>query len=274
MPVAIVISISSDIGHELAVRFASDGWAVWGTFRERSRMSHVPSGVQIAPCDLRSHDSISNAISAYAKSGLAWDLLMVAAGTEEPIGTFWECDADTWDDNVRVNALGPLRLLRGLYPMRNATGRPCVVFFSGSGTNSPAPRYSAYCASKIFLIKMCELLDSESSDTSFVIIGPGIVRTKIHEQTLRAPERSGANYRRVMDFLNSTTIGTTHADIYDCVRWCVDAGKAVVGGRNLSLVYDEWRNGGGALMRALEKDSSLYKLRRFGNDLRVVDNEE
>jgi hypothetical protein len=121
---------------------------------------------------------------------------------------------------------------------------------------------------------MCELLDAESSDTSFVIIGPGIVRTKIHEQTLRAPERSGANYRRVVDFLNSATIGTTCGEIYDCVRWCVDAGKGVVGGRNLSLVHDAWRNGGGALMRALGKDPDLYKLRRFGNDRRVGGNEE
>lgn len=274
MPVAIVIGIGSDIGRELAMRLAADGWAVWGTSRGTSGFPQLSSNVQFTSCDLKSHEGILQAIDAYRQSGLAWDLLIVAAGTEEPIGTFWECDADAWDDSIRVNALGPLRLLRGLHPMRNTNGRPCVVFFSGSGTNSPAPMYSAYSASKIFLIKMCELLDAESPDTSFVIIGPGIVRTKIHEQTLRARERSGANYDRVASFLNSGNPGTSHDEIYDCLRWCVDAGKSVVGGRNLSLVYDAWRNGGAALMQVLRKDSSLYRLRRFGNDLRVANNKK
>jgi NAD(P)-dependent dehydrogenase (short-subunit alcohol dehydrogenase family) len=170
---------------------------------------------------------------------------------------------------MQVNALAPLRLVRRLYPMRRRAAPPAVAFFSGSGTNNAAPAYSAYCASKILLIKMCELLDAESDDTSFFIIGPGIVRTKIHEQTLRAPERSGANYRKVVDFLGSGNPGTAHDDIYACLRWCVRAGKAATGGRNVSLVHDAWRDGGAGLARALARDGDLYKLRRFGNDLRL-----
>lgn len=271
MPTAIVIGISSDIGREIAVRFAADSWAVSGTFRNRAGLDSMPSGVKLIPCDLTSRDSMAAALSAIHKDGLSWDVLVVAAGTEEPIGMFWECDADEWDEGVRVNALAPLRLVQGLYPMRNRKGAPSVAFFSGAGTNSAAPAYSAYCGSKVFLIKMCELLDTESPDTSFFIIGPGIVRTKIHEQTRRARERSGSNYQRVLDFLNSSNAGTSHDQIYACLRWCVDAGKHVIGGRNISLVYDAWRDGGAALAHALEKDPNLYKLRRFGNDLCVVE---
>jgi hypothetical protein len=116
------------------------------------------------------------------------------------------------------------------------------------------------------------LLDAESPDTSFFIIGPGIVRTKIHEQTLRSPKRSGANYRMLVDFLNSAKPGTSHDEIYACLRWCMNAGKSAVGGRNLSLVHDAWRNEGSALKRELERDQNLYKLRRFGNDLRIANN--
>jgi NAD(P)-dependent dehydrogenase (short-subunit alcohol dehydrogenase family) len=141
------------------------------------------------------------------------------------------------------------------------------VLFSGSGTNSAAPAYSAYCASKILLIKMCELLDAESPDTSFFIVGPGIVRTKIHEQTLREPVRGGSNYGKVVEFLGSADPGTSHDDIYSCIRWCVAAGKAAVGGRNVALVHDAWRNGGTELARSLQNDPNLYKLRRFGNEV-------
>jgi NAD(P)-dependent dehydrogenase (short-subunit alcohol dehydrogenase family) len=197
-----------------------------------------------------------------------WRVVAVAAGTEEPIGPYWDCDPDEWDRGVQINALAPLRLVRSLYPIRDGAASPSVVFFSGSGTNSAAPAYSAYSASKIMLIKMCELLDAESTDTSFFIIGPGIVRTKIHDQTLKADARAGANYRRVTEFLRSSDSGTNHDDIYSCLRWCVAAGKKIVGGRNISLVHDAWRDGR-ALAQWLAADQNRYKLRRFGNEHRV-----
>lgn len=270
MPSVIVIGIGSDIGRELAARFASDGWRVSGTFRTRSGLDPLPDDVRLVPCDLAVPNSVTAALDVFRRDGPAWDVLVVAAGTEEPIGAFWECDPNAWDENIRVNALSPLRLVRGLYPNRNTAGTPSVAFFSGAGTNNAAPAYSAYCASKILLIKMCELLDAESPDTSFFIIGPGVVRTKIHGQTLRAGERGGANYQKVVNFLGSTSPGTSHDDIYACLRWCAGAGKSVIGGRNISLVHDSWRNGGEALARSLEGDLNLYKLRRFGNDRQIA----
>lgn len=269
MSSVIVLGVGSDIGRELAVRFTAEGWSVSGTVRPGADINQIPAGVQLVQCDLTSLESVDAALDEFRQGGLKWDLLVVAAGTEEPIGTFWECKPDAWDENVRVNALAPLRLVRGLYPDRNDLGKPSVAFFSGSGTNSAVPAYSAYCASKILLIKMCELLDAESTDTSFFIIGPGIVRTKIHQQTLRAGDRSGLNYQKVVDFLGSPSAGTSHDDVYACLRWCMRVGKSVIGGRNISLVYDSWRDGGEELSRLLESDANIYKLRRFGNDLLI-----
>jgi NAD(P)-dependent dehydrogenase (short-subunit alcohol dehydrogenase family) len=269
MPVVAIIGIGSDIGRELALRYAAQNWTVWGTFRTRAGLEGMPPGIRLTPCELTARESIAAAVDKFCREGLSWDVLVVAAGTEEPIGPFWECDEDAWERGVQVNALSPLRLVRQLYPLRNKSGAPSVAFFSGSGTNNAAPAYSSYCVSKILLIKMCELLDAESSDTSFFIIGPGIVRTKIHDQTLRASGRSGDNYRKVVEFLGSANPGTSHDDIYACLQWCVNAGKAVVGGRNLSLVHDAWRGGGVALARRLEQDENIYKLRRFGNDMRI-----
>lgn len=270
MSSVVVLGIASDIGRELAVRFAADGWGVSGTFRTRTGLDRLPAGVRLTQCDLASPRSVAAALDTFRRDGPNWDVLIVAAGTEEPIGAFWECEPDAWDESIGINALAPLRLVRGLYPIRNTSGTPSVAFFSGTGTNGAAPAYSAYCASKILLIKMCELLDAESPDTSFFIIGPGIVRTKIHEQTLRAGKRSGANHARVVEFLGSGSQGTSHDDVYACLQWCVGAGKSVIGGRNISLVHDSWRDGGVGLAKSLKGDPNLYKLRRNGNDLSVA----
>jgi len=268
MRTVLILGVTADIGRELAVRFTRDQWRVVGTHRAGAKLGPESASWELLPCDLRSAGSVDRAIQLCHERGLTWDLLVVAAGTEEPIGPFFECASDAWEQGIGVNALAPLRFLRGVHDLRNQSAPSHVALFSGAGSNSAAPAYSAYCASKILLIKMCELLDAESADTSFFIIGPGIVRTKIHQQTLDAPDRSGANLRKVVDFLQSDNPGTGHDEIYACLQWCLASGKAVVGGRNVSLVHDEWRRGGAALPAALKGDPNLYKLRRFGNDLR------
>jgi NAD(P)-dependent dehydrogenase (short-subunit alcohol dehydrogenase family) len=267
MKTALILGITSDIGRELALRFAGEGWQIAGTHRSPVAPKIPGAGKwTYLPCDLSSTASVDGAIKACRDAKLQWDLLVLAAGTEEPIGPFFAEDPDSWDQGVAVNALGPLRFLRGVYPLRNQLMAPAVAMFSGAGTNGTAPSYSCYCASKILLIKMCELLDSESQDTSFFIVGPGIVRTKIHDQTLAAGARSGNNLQKVGDFLNSPSKGTSHEDIHACLKWCLAAGKSVVGGRNIALVHDHWRVGD-SLGAALRQDPNLYKLRRNGNHL-------
>jgi NAD(P)-dependent dehydrogenase (short-subunit alcohol dehydrogenase family) len=250
------------MGRELAARLAKDGWTVKGTHHR----TPPGSGFESTACDLASAASIDAAGRWLVERCRGWQVLVVAAGTEEPVGEFWECDAEAWERGVRVNTLSPLRLVRALYPQRSRGAS--VAFFSGSGTNNPAPAYSAYAASKVMLIKMCELLDAESPDASFFIIGPGIVRTKIHQQTVKAGARAGANQQRVSEFLRSADPGTSHDDVYSCLRWCMDAGKSVVGGRNISLVHDAWRKEGASLGEWLAADPNRYKLRRFGNEHR------
>jgi hypothetical protein len=61
------------------------------------------------------------------------------------------------------------------------------------------------------------------------------------------------------------TDGTSMDDIFACLEWCVGQDRAVVGGRNFSVVHDPWRNGGKMLAQALAADADRFKLRRSGN---------
>ena len=184
----------------------------------------------------------------------------------EPIGRFFELDFDSWEKSVVTNALSQLRFLHAFYPLRAPSSLNHVVFFTGAGTNGVAPAYSAYCSSKILLFKMCELLDNETPDLNVFIIGPGWVRTKIHEQTLKSAEKAESNLVRTVNFLNSERGETPYQDIYDCISWGVSQGRAVCGGRNLSVVNDRWRNDGEVLSEQLRRDINKYKLRRAGNE--------
>jgi len=52
--------------------------------------------------------------------------------------------------------------------------------------------------------------------------------------------------------------------VLDCCDWLMGAQRRAVGGRNFSVVFDQW--GKPAVTQKLLKDPHMYKLRRQGND--------
>jgi NAD(P)-dependent dehydrogenase (short-subunit alcohol dehydrogenase family) len=183
----------------------------------------------------------------------------------EPIGPWASLDFDAWERSVTVNSLAQLRVLHGLYPFRRPDTVVHAAFFAGGGTNNPFTNYSAYCVSKIMLIKMCELIDDEVPDVNAFIIGPGFLPTKIHEQTFANPDGAGDNVEKTRRFYEAPGQAASYRDIYDCINWCVAGGRPVMGGRNLAAVHDPWKESGDALAEALRHDRNRYKLRRDGN---------
>ncbi len=111
---------------------------------------------------------------------------------------------------------------------------------------------------------MCELLDDENSDLNISIFGPGFVRTKTHYETIKAGEKAGENYERVKSFLESNSQGTSFEKIFRMIKWIISVGKEVSGGRNFSVVYDNFE--GKELIEELKLDKNMYKLRRNKNE--------
>ena len=230
--------------------------------KEFCETNHIHS----IPCDVSDNYSITSAINNFSNLHIPWDIFISCIGTMTPIGKFVDVTFSEWEKSIEINAIKQLSFLHAIYPYRRENSMSHVVFFAGGGTNGPFPNYSAYCASKIFLIKMCELLDDEIPDMNPFIIGPGWVRTKIHNQTLNSEQRAGNNYERTLEFLESNEIGTNFDEIFNCINWCIKQGKPIVGGRNFSLVHDLWREKDGTyLIEQLTEDTNKFKMRRYKN---------
>jgi NAD(P)-dependent dehydrogenase (short-subunit alcohol dehydrogenase family) len=260
-----ILSASSDIGHALVERYLRAGCQVVGTYRQLASLDAYLDhpDVLLLPLELGDPHQVSAAADEMRRRDLHWDLFIAANATMEPIGRFLEIGGSEWIRSIEVNALMPCLVLKQIYPLRRSGRVNDVAFFAGGGTNNPFRNYSAYCLSKILLIKMCELLDDEAEDLNAFIIGPGYIKTKIHEETLRAGSRAEENYQKTLKFLE--TPGSSMNDVFRCIEWCVTQGRAVVGGRNISLVHDAWRNGGEELAERLRQDRDCFKLRRHGN---------
>ncbi len=262
-----IVGVGSGIGRDLAERYLREGFTVVGTYRTEKSVADLRNpNLHLIPCDLNNPSDIDRALVQYKNLRRPWSLFISSAGSMEPIGSFFEVDFDAWEESVGLNSLAQLRFLHGLHPFRANDALCHVVFFAGGGTNGPFRNYSAYCVSKIMLIKMCELIDDENSDLNVFIVGPGWVRTRIHEQTLGHAREAGSNYDRTLKFLRSGAPGTPAQDIYDCINWCINQGKEVSGGRNFAVVHDSWRTRGPLLAEELHSDANKFKLRRSGNE--------
>lgn len=247
-----ILSVSSDIGHALALKYLNDGYEVIGTYRNKELIADLAqeSRMQLFYCNIALRESIQFMITAYRAISKPWNIFISCVGTLEPIGPFFSSDFNVWEEAVTVNSLAQLRILYELWPHRKQEQLCHAAFFAGGGTNNSFPDYSAYAASKVFLIKMCELLDDENQDMNVFIVGPGFMPTKIH---------------KVLDFLRSGRPQASYGDVYNCINWCIAKGKNIAGGRNFSVVHDPWREDT-QLIEQLQRDRNKFKLKRFRNE--------
>ncbi len=266
---AIVIGLSADIGQALCHDWLRKGWQVSGTYRSafegieavRSQLACLLS------VDLNDSDAIDSACAEITKATKPWDVLVLAPGLLEPVGPFLECDFDEWASSIATNFTQQLRFLHRLMRHKNSeiseTG-PVVIFFAGGGVNSAPTNYSAYTSSKIALTKMTELLAAEIPSVKFVIVGPGWVKTKIHESILSQPLLAGESYLKTVEKFKTNDF-TPMARVVDCCNTLIEGKTSAMTGRNFSVVFDRWEDK--ALEGQLLRHPDMYKLRRFGNDL-------
>lgn len=196
MKTALILGISSDIAMNLSGRLKTEGWQIFGTTRSGG-------------CDFSKKESIDKSLQMIA---MPWDLLIFGVGSLGPIGRFASVHPDEWESGVMVNCLGPLRMFHHLIPHRKPDAS--AVFFSGTNPKKVNPLYSSYSASKAMLVRAVQEIDSEI-DTKCFTLAPGFIRTKIH----------------AVHDVSQRPDGTTHEQIYACLKHLLSRPKGEVGGK-------------------------------------------
>ncbi len=261
----VILAVSSDIGSALARDWLARGYSVAGTFRTPSTgVEELQSlGVRAVQLDLDQPAAIKAAAEALGVD--PWSRLVLAAGSQEPVGLLEDVDPIDWGRSIESNFISQFQFLSWILPFRSRFdgSTPRVLSFAGGATNRATTHYSAYTISKIASIKMTELLAEEVKDVAFTILGPGWVRTKIHQATVKAGAMAGDNLRTTLRHLEEDDF-VQMADVIASINWIMSAPPSAVSGRNISAVFDPW--GSDELTRALVDDPDLFKLRRYGND--------
>lgn len=262
-----IISISSDIGAELAKYWLSQGHSVSGTIRKKSILTDnlEKLGVDLFKLDLASIESCEKFLEKLPNN-YRWDSLVVGAGDQSPIGSFLKTNFESWESSLRINFVGQMQILQGMISHANIKSKnsPVCIFFAGGGTNGAVINYSAYTISKIASIKMMELLDAEISQIAFTIVGPGWVKTKIHQATLDASfETVGENFFKTKQMLDNDLCFPIER-VVKCCDWLIYQKRDLIGGRNFSAEHDPWDD---KKILKIADDPNIFKLRRHGNNL-------
>ena len=259
---AVVLSAMSDIGIELVISLKKKGYEVFGTYNS-SEPCHklLPKGNWFK---LKIKDYNSESYKRWLKKVNKWDLFISCVGTQEPIGLFEDINPEKWIEGVNNNSLYQVGAFLYALPYANSKIVSDAIFFAGGGTNSATPFYSSYTLGKISLIKAVELLDYELDKIKFSIIGPGWVKTKIHESTLKAKHNAGQNYLKTINMLNSPESLNPVSKVIEDIHKLIELPKELVGGRNFSSVHDSITDVN--LKRLKNKNREFYRLRRAEND--------
>jgi len=257
--------VSSDIGLALASDWLAHGSSVCGSFRTHTDAVRdlESKGLHAVQLDLGDVNAVKEA--AQQLGGVSWSRLVLAAGSQEPVGLFEQVSPIEWGRSIETNFVAQFEFLAWMLPFRQRGGGkvPRVLSFAGGATNRATTHYSAYTISKIASIKMTELLAAEVVDTAFTILGPGWVRTKIHEATLQAGVSAGDNHETTVRHLQNDDFFPMET-VIRAINWIMEAPPEAISGRNISAVHDPW--GSAELTRSLISDPDMYKLRRFGNE--------
>jgi NAD(P)-dependent dehydrogenase (short-subunit alcohol dehydrogenase family) len=192
-------------------------------------------------------------------SGGSLDGIVTAAGVLGPIGPLEQLAPGDMIATIAINLIGTLLALHHALPRLRATNGRAVTL-SGGGATSPLPRYDAYAASKAAVVRLTENV-AAAEEIELNCVAPGLVATRIHEQTLRAgPDAAGSDYyERTRAALADG--GFPAAEAAELICFLLSAEARGISGRLLSAQWDPWRDQ--EFRARLRADRSLATLRRI-----------
>lgn len=205
MQLIVITGVSTGIGRALAERFASDGWAVVGTVRDRSRMSDIewPGEVRLEEIDFAERGSGRTLAERVLAEHGTPDVVVNNAGTLH-FGPVEDEAPDAVEALYRVNVFEPVELIRALAPAMREAGGGTVVNVTSLGGRMTFPFFTTYNSSKHALEGYSEGLwhELKLSNIRVKAVEPGFVETAIWGKTVRgrseSPYEGGGPYGEAM----------------------------------------------------------------------------
>jgi len=187
--------------------------------------------------------------------------LINAAGVQSPIGKFINLDYNDWIINLSNNFLGTVNMIRGFFSINENKNHRKIINFSGGGSTSSRPNFSAYAVSKTAIVKFTEILADEIADQNIDInaIAPGAVNTNMLDEVLAAKSLAGEEYALARKRKKSGGVSPKKA--VDLCQFLLSEDANGVTGKLISAIWDDYRDSN--FLTRLKTDPEFCCLRRI-----------
>ena len=209
MRVAVITGANRGIGNQWVVQLLDEGWKVYAGYRENLDGLQVIENNNLISLrlDVRNNQSVEKFVENIS-GGV--DLLINNAGV--PDGRWrnlTEIDDEWALDVFNINSLGPVRMVKALYPKMGGSNLTTVIMTSslmGSIDDCHMGKSYAYRASKTALNMFTVAMKKEciEDNISFIIFHPGWVKTRMGGD--RAPVEIKESVDGMMKVLDKHTI--------------------------------------------------------------------
>ena len=209
----LITGANRGIGLALARHFGDAGFAVVGTARDPDEAVELKAtGARVEQLDVTDQASVD--ALAQRLAGTPIDILVNNAGVKgDDSRDMATLDVDNMQWVLNVNTLGPVRVIKALFPNLEAGARKVVVNISstmGSIERNTWGCCAGYRASKSALnsINKTFATDYGKQGMTFVVMHPGYVQTDMNDgQGSITPDESAAGILKVAAGLDAADNG-------------------------------------------------------------------
>ena len=191
------------------------------------------------------------------------DVLVNCAGIQAPIGSFAVNRINQWRRNIEVNLLGTVMTVKAVLPHMLKRQQGKIINFSGGGSTSPRPNFSAYAVAKTAVVRFTEIIAEEVKKYGIFVnaISPGAVNTRMLQEVLRAGKKAGL--KEYSEAMKRFKVGGTPPELAaKLILFLASKKSEPLTGRLISAVWDNWQKWDRKKIKAIMK-SDLYTLRRI-----------
>lgn len=270
MKTALIIGGSGGIGTEIARLFLKNGFRVvvfargGAALRALRRVLEKEGDIRALSVDVSDYAQVKKGVAAVARRSRGIHTLINAAGVHGAMGFLPETDVKKWHEAVRVNLLGTFNAIHAVMPYMRRARSGKIINFSGGGTASPRPFFSAYAASKAGIVNLTQNLAAELREKKARIevnvVAPGAVSTRLLDEMLAAgPKKVGAKeYKNLV--AQKKNGGASAENVAELCLFLASKESDGISGKFISAVHDNWRSLSKHKKTLMSTD--IYTLRR------------
>ncbi len=249
--VAVITGAGRGIGRAIALSYAREGANLTLAARSQPGLdealaaaTEIGADAIAVSTDITSQTSVQHMVRSTVERFGRIDVLVNNAGISGPIGPLQENDIDDWVDTINVNLTGTFLVCRAVIPVMLEQGGGRIINLAGAGVANAWSNMSAYCASKVAVVRMTEVLaqELEGKGISVNALGPGSVHTSMWEKMTEQAAEAGADF---IHELGQRVLSGGGAPIDDCAElavWLASGESGTLTGRIISAAADDFRS--------------------------------